>query len=176
MISNFEPRKDYITYIKIVRNLINKRSDISFLAVGNGSTFNTMKNMISKNEVDRIKLLGRETDIESIINMCDIGVLCVLTPHGEGILNSIIEYMLFGKPVICTAGGGIAKIVFHNKNGWICQGGDYVEISDKIEYLIENPRKYANMSNESFKTIRSHFSSEIMTENYMKVYKQILNN
>ena len=45
MIGCFEPRKDYLTYLQVAKDLVNKRDDITFIAIGDGSTFNIINNI-----------------------------------------------------------------------------------------------------------------------------------
>ena len=90
-------------------------------------------------EQDR-KLLGRQSDVESIINISNI---CVLTTnvkiHGEGISNSILEYMAMGKPVIASCGGGTNEIVEDAVTGFLISPLSPRELAEKIEILIDNP-------------------------------------
>ena len=62
---------------------------------------------------DKIIFLGKIANVENIINIFDIGILITNSKvHGEGVSNSIIEYMALGKPVIATRGGGTDQNCF----------------------------------------------------------------
>ena len=68
---------------------------------------NIYKKNILHEYSNKFIFLTKQDDIESIINIFDIGILATFT---EGISNSIIEYMALAKPVIATDGGGTSEI------------------------------------------------------------------
>ena len=58
----------------------------------------------------------KTSNVESIVNTFTIGVLNSASIHGEGISNSITEYMALGKPVIATDCGGNRELVEDGEN------------------------------------------------------------
>src|SRR5205814_8871065 len=78
MIGAFGDRKDYDSFIDAAKIICNKKRDIAFLAVGDGKNFARISRKIGSGFNGNIKLLGRQSDVESIINVSDI---CVLTTN-----------------------------------------------------------------------------------------------
>ncbi|MFW9875650.1 MAG: glycosyltransferase, partial [Candidatus Thorarchaeota archaeon] len=146
MVGNFVEAKDYETYLMSAQNILKKRCDVTFICIGSGHTLRDMKKLIDPKYHDNIKFFGRVMDVESIINIFDIGVLiCNTNGHAEGISNSIMEYMAFGKPVIVTDSGGNKELVNNNKVGYIVKPFDQDELSEKINSLLNDKIKRIEM-------------------------------
>ncbi|MCP4976132.1 MAG: glycosyltransferase, partial [Maribacter sp.] len=107
MVGAFFERKDYDTYFKAALIILGQRKDVTFIAVGDGPDLKKLKEMIPTHYNSYFVFTGLQRDVESIINVFDIGVLSTNAEvHGEGISNSILEYMALEKPVVATTGGG----------------------------------------------------------------------
>ena len=107
MVGAFDHRKDYQTFIEAAKELILRRSDITFIMIGDGPNLTNCKQSWENKKNNNIIFAGKQTDIESIVNVFNIGVLTTnFYKHKEGISNSIMEYMALGKPVIASRRGG----------------------------------------------------------------------
>jgi glycosyltransferase involved in cell wall biosynthesis len=175
MVAAFEQRKDYKTLIRAAVSLVESNDSIRFLLIGNGADFNEMKNSVPVEFTNKIIFLGKRSDIESIVNLFDVGVLLTNSKvHGEGISNSIIEYMALGKPVIATRGGGTNEVVIDNENGFLINDGDSNQLVQSIQKLINNKNLISQFGSKSSELAYSLFDLRIMTENYIKTYHQVL--
>ncbi len=145
---------------------------VTFLCIGSGDDTQFRK-MVPKVFKANIKFLGRQNNVESIINICCIGVL-TSNPftHGEGISNAILEFMSLGKPVIATEGGGTKEIILNNETGFIITPQSPLELSSKILELLKNEKLRGIMGINSKKRIESLFNIEKMTEDFIKIYEQ----
>lgn len=72
--------------------------------------------MVKPEYKDNIKFLSSQENVESIMNICDIGVLASFT---KGFSNSIMEFMALGKPMIATDGGGTKELVVDGNTGYL---------------------------------------------------------
>lgn len=174
MVASFEARKDYDTLIKTAVPLVSERKDIRFVLVGDGTHYNKIKGKVPDSLSDKIIFLGKRSDVESIINIFDIGILLTNAKvHGEGISNSIIEYMALGKPVVATRGGGTDEVVFDNRNGFLIDPENSDQLTEKICQLIGNQRLMDELGKEGKKIVKEQFDLEVMTKNYVTTYKKI---
>ena len=88
MVGGFYPRKDYATFLKSAINILDKKSEVTFLAVGDGPNLRDFQENIPKEYRKRILFPGRQDNIESIINLFTVGVLTTMHDvHEEGILR-----------------------------------------------------------------------------------------
>lgn len=175
MVAAFEERKDYKTLIKAAIFLTTQHENIRFVLVGDGNDLEKIKTSVPPLLKNKILFLGRRTDVESIINIFDIGVLLTNTKvHGEGISNSLIEYMALGKPAIATKGGGTNEVVIDNENGYLIDPGKESQLIEKIENLIEQKKLLERFGAKGYQMAREKFDLAIMTSNYIKIYQNLI--
>jgi len=78
-----------------------------------------------------------------------------------------IEAMACGVPVITLNRGALGEVIAHGKTGFLCNSWEefreYVEMVDEIR--PEDCRNH----------VKEKFSKEVMCENYLKIYKDLLN-
>ncbi|RPD98010.1 glycosyltransferase [Aureibaculum marinum] len=175
MTAAFHDRKDYITFVKAGNKILKNRKDIVFLAIGDGPTFENIKSQVNDNVKDNFRFVGRQKDIESIVNIFDIGLLLTNTNcHGEGISNSIMEYMALSKPVIATKGGGTNEIVNNNETGFLIESHNEEQLIEKIEYLLDNNHIKIEMGKKGKMRIEKEFNLNKMIDKTYELYsKQI---
>lgn len=177
MVGAFSNRKDYSCYISAATKLCTVRNDITFIALGDGETFNSVLSKIPEAFKDRIRLLGKQSNVESFIAISDICVLATNSKvHGEGISNSILEYMALAKPVVATEGGGTNEIVVDGKTGFLVKASDAQELSDKINLLLDNDSLRFSMGHAGKERILQHFSINEMVGKYFSLYVELCKN
>lgn len=174
MVAAFEPRKDYKTLIKAALEITKKCESIRFILVGNGTDFITIKNSVPDEFSDKIIFLGKRNDVESIVNLFDVGVVLTNSKvHGEGISNSLIEYMALGKPVIATHGGGTNEAVINNENGYLINRDDSEGLINSILKLKNDKDLRSSFGQKGKELAYSIFNLQIMTENYLNMYNEV---
>ena len=148
----------------------------AFVAVGDGEKLNSIKNGMSTYLNQRVKLLGKQQNVESIINIFTIGVLTTNAKViGEGISNSIMEYMALGKPVIATDFGGNGELVVDGETGFLVKPGDVEELTFRIMQLLDNPMGALQFGHRGLKRIQTDFSLEKMSRAYTTLYNNVMN-
>ncbi len=175
MVGAFHPRKDYDTFIQAAIILLNEGHEFNFLAIGDGANFEHCKALIPSAYADRILLPGQMNKVESVINSFDVGVLSTNSKlHGEGVSNSIIEYMVFGKPVVATNGGGTPEIVEDNETGFLVPAKSPEILADKIKYLLDRPELALKMGDAGQHRVKKDFSIQRMEQQYLDLYSQFI--
>jgi glycosyltransferase involved in cell wall biosynthesis len=171
MAASFSDSKDFDKYLDICAYLSKKRNDITFYAVGDGGNFLRIKNRAQEEKIENLVFTGRINNVESLISICDIGLL--FSPLGEGISNSIMEYMALGKPVIANDAGGTKEIVQYEKTGYLIKNETIEEIASRLEKLIDDLPKRSQMGKEAQKRINEHFSLSTMGAAFEKLYLEV---
>jgi glycosyltransferase involved in cell wall biosynthesis len=166
MLAEFNRFKDYPTFIRMARRLSTRRSDIVFVAVGDGETLQASKEMAAG--VTAIKFLGQRKNIEEIVETFDVGVLSTFT---EGISNSIMEYMALRKPVVATDGGGTRELVVDGETGLLVPPNNPDVLAAKIEYLLDHPDIARHMGDAGEARLRRKFSTARMVAETVELYK-----
>lgn len=177
MVATFSRNKNYRLFFKIAKQITSVRNDITFVAVGDSCKGISVVERFGKRltRTPRIILTGRIQDVEAVVNSCTLGVLFSNTAvHGEGISNSIVEYMSLGRPVIANDAGGTKEIVQHNVNGYLITRQTENEIIGMITSLIDNPEKRTAFGKAGRKTIEDSFSLTKMGKAFEQTYQDIL--
>ena len=176
MAASFTANKDYDLFLKIAKKINALRNDITFIGVGGYDHDDSQyKRMVSfSKENTNIIFPGRISDVEALVNACNLGVLFSnKSVHGEGISNAVMEYMTLAKPVIANDAGGTKEIVHHNKNGYLLVNESEDEIVTKILELIDNPEKAKAFGLESKRIIEEKFTLDKMGKAFEKVYAEV---
>ncbi|HHH49670.1 MAG TPA: glycosyltransferase, partial [Saprospiraceae bacterium] len=174
MVGGFFERKDYDTYIKAACQVVAQRNDVSFLAIGDGPDLTRCKNIVEKKYTDRILFPGMMQNVESIVNAIDIGVLSTNSKvHQEGISNSILEYMVLGKAVIASAGGGTDEIVVNGQTGILIDALNPRELVAALNRLLDDPKLAKEMGAKGRKRVYEKFTLDRMQEEYLNLYRNL---
>lgn len=173
MVAAYSEFKDFPTYFKAAHLVLNNRKNVIFLAIGMNTDSELTRSHIDEKYLSHFRLLGKRSDIESYVNIMDIGVLATYT---EGISNSIMEYMALGKPVIATDGGGTNEIIEDQKTGFLVKPSDPVELAEKISILLQDQMLRSEMGKRGEARIHEAFSIGTMTEKYLTACKKLLSN
>lgn len=179
MVATFSNNKDYPLFFRIAELITRTRKDITFIATGDNCVDDSVRDPFYKlaKQNPGILLTGRVNDVEALVNSCTIGVLFSnKAVHGEGISNSIVEYMGLGKPVIANDAGGTKEIVHNNVNGYLVTRQTENEIAGLITGLIDNPEKCSAFGKVSRKIIDESFSLNKMGKAFEQTYQDILAN
>jgi len=109
MVARLDPWKDFYTLLEAAKIVIKTDPTTKFLLIGDGMLKHSLEQLIVKmNLKENVFLLGERNDVYNYINTGDI---LVLSTHGEGFSNSILESMAYCKPVIATNVGGNAELL-----------------------------------------------------------------
>ena len=171
MVAGFSIFKDYKTFYQAAALLLEKRKDITFLCVGDATDSDASKNNVDPTIQSHFKFLGRRSDVESLVNIMDIGDLSTFT---EGISNSILEYMALAKPVIATDGGGTSEIVEDGVTGFLIGQGHAPELADKMELLLNNNELRQKMGMAGKEKIENKFLLSNMVQTYIVNYRKLM--
>lgn len=171
MVASMSKKKDYDLFLDVAKEAAYLNSDITFVAVGNGSEYNHIQNRIRNEKIKNIITLGQRDDVETLIYVSDLGVLFT---HSEGISNTIIEYMAMGKPVITTdKNGGSKEVIEESVSGYIVEKDAKIILSLILKILADESLRIS-MGTKGKEFINSKFAIERMGQEFDNQYKEIL--
>jgi glycosyltransferase involved in cell wall biosynthesis len=173
MVASFTENKNYDKYLDICEYVNKIRSDITFIAVGDGYKLEEIKSKARRLIIRNLKFTGRINNVEEVVQACDVGILLSNEKvHGEGVSNSIMEYMALSKPVIANDAGGTREILRHNENGILISNENPQEIAVMLMELIDNPQLCASLGQTGRKIIEQEFSLKNMGETFECLYRE----
>ena len=86
----------------------------------------------------------------------------------------VLEAMACGLPVVAFKTGGIPELVEHKVNGYIAEYKNTADLKAGLEYLLNlSSQEVENMKQYSINKIRSSFTMEKMTDQYLELYQRL---
>jgi glycosyltransferase involved in cell wall biosynthesis len=148
--------------------LLKDRSDLFFLIVGDGEDL--QKCQEESKDLDNIDFIGFKANIFDYLKSFD---LFVFPSNHEGLGSTLIDAMRFKKPIVASNVGGIPDIIEDNRNGFLIEAGNNIQLKDKIVEILEN-NEVSQKFRENNEKDSTMFSPQEMTDKYEEIYKKIL--
>lgn len=162
MAGRYDKAKDWPTHVKAANMILDKGYDVTFLCMGSGDP-NPYKKLISPGYEDKIRFIGRQSDVESIYAASDI---VTLSTFGEGISNSILEGMAVSKPIVATEGGGTPEIIEDSKSGFITKMADVNDYAVHIIQLLDDEKLRESMGRYGLSIVKQKFNMKQMIDGF----------
>lgn len=140
--------------------------------VGEGSYLDSLKD---KYQSETVQFLGYFDNVKEVISKAHIGILPTYY-SAESLPNSVIEYLVCGKPVITTNVGAISEMIHVNDNiAGQCLGiengkADVQELVKAIEVYIQNPGIVATHSAFALEAAKK-FTMNKCVNDYLQVFQ-----
>lgn len=174
MIASFTEKKDYFSYICAAQHVLETFKNVTFLCVGS-KDYTNYKNQIASKFRENFIFEKERSDIESIMNICDIGVLLSNSEkHGEGISNSLLEFMALSTPIVATDSGGTNELVEENVNGYLIENKNHHSAGQKILTLLENDKLRFQFGLNSKRIVKEKFGIKRMSAEFNKLYEELI--
>ena len=148
--------------------------DVKFILCGVGSREDetSIKKLFQdKGIADHIEFPGWVRDVEKdrMLKKADV---FFLPSYNEGMPMSVMDAIGYGLPVVSTSVGGIPKIVYDGENGYCCNPGDVVAMSNSIAELLVDSVKREKYSLKSMEIAAKWYSLEA----HLKLLENAYNN
>jgi glycosyltransferase involved in cell wall biosynthesis len=92
----------------------------------------------------------------------------------EGMPNTVLEAMACGLPIVGTQASGLQELVREGVNGYLVPIKDPAAMAEALVELMGNCYERRRMGWESRKLAEREFAWEYITEQYVRVYEQVL--
>lgn len=175
MVATHSSKKDYPLFFKVAKEVNIRRQDVSFVSAGwfdkESSYFKENLKIIDKDE--RIHLVGEIQEVEALVNAADIGILFSTSSYGEGLSNSILEYMALSKPTVATSFGGSKELVKQGKTGFLVEPQEFEKIVNSICDLFNNPGLIERMGGSARAIVEENYTIERMGQRYYDLYMSL---
>jgi glycosyltransferase involved in cell wall biosynthesis len=162
--------KQPLVFLDVVQRVMRRRPNVFAVIAGIGPFEQELKDYISTQQLgDRIFLLGRRTDIETIFSAATLKLLC---SRQEGTPNVLLEAQWLGCPVISTKAGGAVDAVSHGETGFLVEVGDIDGLENAVLELLENASLRASMAKAGAIYIRKCFGMDRMVQETISIYNE----
>jgi glycosyltransferase involved in cell wall biosynthesis len=118
-----------------------------------------------------LRIVGEVADPHPYIAAADVCLLCSET---EGLSNSILEYMLAGRPTVATRVGGNPEVISDGITGTLIEVGRPAEIAAAAIAYLENPARAREVGAAARAWTIAHFSVKSMLDAHTALYDNVL--
>ncbi|MBO7438299.1 MAG: glycosyltransferase family 4 protein [Bacteroidales bacterium] len=178
-IGAIEPRRNTLFLLDILKKLIEDGEDVKLLLIGKYSNEDYQKlltkHITSLNLKEHIFYIPRveQKYLGYVYNNSDIFLLPTIYDIYGMVL---LEAMYFGIPTLTTINGGSNMLINDGLNGFVFKDFDVNKWIYVIKNLIHDKQKSSSIRIEASKTIRKHFTWDVLADKFIEAYKDKLNN
>jgi glycosyltransferase involved in cell wall biosynthesis len=170
-VGNLGAEKGHVYLLQAAKGIVNNVESVKFFVVGDGPLRACLENEATQLGIrDNVIFTGFRTDIPNLLSTMDIFVLPSVI---EGLPMVLLEAMAAKKAVVATRVGAIPKVV-DNGNGILVEPKDAAGLQKAIVSLLTNEEKRRKCASAGYETVRTRFSSERMSLEYIALYNELL--
>lgn len=171
MVGRLVSVKNFDIFIKAARLVIDRGMTARFLIIGEGPLRTELETMTKTlNVADCFIFTGFRNDVFPLVAMMDLFVLCSASETNP---IALMEAMAIGRPVVATDVGGVAELIDHGTDGWLCPANDANALADAICHLLAHPDHALTMGQKARDKIARHYALEPITDRLMTLYREI---
>lgn len=162
-------QKDPMTFLNSAKYFNENFQDtkVNFIWIGDGEKRKECENFIKSNKLNNVFITGWRTDVDELLWGTDI---FLLTSIYESFGYVTCEAMSHFLPTIGTDVSGTRDIIVDGKTGFLVDKYKFVEIANKIKYLLENEEIINNFGIEGHKRVNEMFNVDIMVQETESLY------
>jgi len=170
IVAAIEPRKGHKYFLEAAALVAKKLPMTKFIIAGDGPLRLQMEQYAQQLGISKqVRFTGHFGHISEIMAQIDIFVLSALT---DGLSATIMEAMVYSKPVVATNIDGIPELVSDGKTGFLVPARDPAAIAEAILKLIANKKLATNMGNSGRKFVK-RFSAETIAKRLEQIYDKV---
>lgn len=149
-VGRMDRQKDPLLAVDAVAALLEKRSDIVLIWVGEGVLRTDVEARIKKRGLERNFLLAGQRPPAQIARILQGADLYLMSSAYEGMPISVLEAIATGLPVVSTSVGELQLIVKEDKNGFLVDHGDASALADAVLRALNDPDERLRMASVEF--------------------------
>ena len=167
-------QKGYVYSLKAISYLVKKGYEIEYHICGDGPEKGLIKFMIDELKlINNVILHGRVSNQKVKELIADSNIFLLGSVY-EGIANAAIEAMMSGLPVVSTKAGGMSELIKNKQNGILTELFSAEQLSDGIEFLINNNENAKTIAKNARHTVVSKFNLENQINIFEKNFLELI--
>ena len=168
-LANLRNQKNHFLLLALAKKIKLTHSEWTFHLVGKD---------FEDHYAAQIKALVLEFDLENTVfvygsrndikNILEQSAIAILTSQSEGLPVALLEYGLYGKPVVVTNVGEIPLVIQDGFNGFLVETNSEQLFYDSLVKLIESESLRLDFGNKLQKTIENKYSEKAVLHQYLQ--------
>lgn len=159
---------DYLKAVKVAREVVRARPDITFLFAFKPETF---KPVYAQEAGERIKVVTGIKNFGDVVEVADL----FYSPIGSSLSTvspplTWLEAMSKGTPVITTAVGGVEEVITHGETGYVASG--YSDLAE-IVMGIPDDDSLSIVSKRAQDHVAERFNIQRSADAYLELWREV---
>lgn len=156
-------------FLSAIEKITHAKEKIGIFSIGDSNNFFKEINNIKIYTMPR---LDNDEIIKKFYNSLD---LIVVPSRLESFGQIASEASSCGIPVVAFNATGLKDVILHKKNGWLAKPYKAKQLAKGIDYILGlKPRSYKKICLSGVKLANQNFSSDLISDKYIKLYRKIL--
>lgn len=170
--STSDPNKGFQYLDKALKKFSEFKSlnDIEIIIFGGNHNITHLKCGIN------LTYFGRIYDDTTLILLYASADVFVAPSLSETLSNTIMESLACGTPAVAFRVGGIPELIEHERNGYLAQPFDPIDLAKGIDWVISNEENWHVLSHYAREKILKEFDIKLISKKYIDLYLKALEN
>ena len=173
IVASLTAAKDYPTFLRSARIVLDSRPSARFLIVGDGPLRRELEATAAQlGLADSALFAGHQMRVAPLIGSFDVAVLS--SCDYEGCSNYLLEAMGIGRPVVATDIGGNRELVRRGETGLLVPPRDPAALAAAVLTLLDDRALVSRLTDAARARFLAGFSVPIMVRQYEQLYEELL--
>lgn len=165
--------KGYHYAIEAIHSLKLKGIEITYNIFGRGAENAHLQFLINQRGLEDSVFLKSVAPKELIIEELEGTDIFIQPSLSEGLSNAALEAMAMEVPVISSRVGGMPEAITHGETGILFESGNFNELADLIEDLIQNPEKRQKIGKSARQRVEKDFEISDQISKFLEIYREL---
>jgi len=147
--------------------------DLHLLLAGAGPERPRLEQFVASIHLrSRVHFTGIAPDLAELLARAEV----VWVPsRADAGLNTALEAMAAGRPVVASRLPGLAEVVADGETGMLVAPGDKVALARQTRLLLDDAARRRRLGEAGRQRARSHFAVEALVRRYSDLYQELVN-
>ena len=156
--------------VEAAKTLLKKRSDVSFVIIGEGELFDKFNKLVKKYKLDNFFIILKNLYDENQLAKWFLVSKCLVVPACIGL--TIHHAFAYGVPVITDdddiTQSSESELLKNGYNGLRYKSNNSADLSSKINLILKKNKLQNKMSKNAFKTLHVNYKLEDKVARFIK--------
>jgi colanic acid/amylovoran biosynthesis glycosyltransferase len=147
---------------------------LEYQIVGGGHLERNLRKLVEELKLSEVVYFFGSQNQEEVIQIFQQAHIFLLPSIAEALPVVLMEAQAVGLPVVATSVGSVSQIVIDRKTGFLVPSRDVDALTEKLNYLIENPQIWLRMGREGRRFVEENFDIKKLNKELEGIYQQVM--
>lgn len=152
-----------------------KHTEAVFLLIGDGPESDYIRNRVISEDLTNVIIVPplSKQEIPAVLASMDVAIIPLKTEIKGAVPSKIYEAMASGLPILFIGRGDGAEIIAKAAAGLVVIPKDLTELHKAVEFMLKNPDKLREFSNNGISCARANFSRDMIADRFETIIKHL---